>query len=298
MSKIWKGLKNPRAAAEYVNTRLLWWLWRRHKVTNIYDRDWDVAIILDACRYDLFESVDWDRPQSVEPIYSVASMTGDWMENTFAEGASDTVYVTSGPFSDQVLDPTQFAILDEVWRYGFDEELGTIPPDIVTDRAIQHGRESKYNRLVIHYMQPHFPSLANPELGEGITPHDDSKWETVWKQYYHGELSYNILWDAYRSNLEIVLEQVEILLDNIEADRVVVTSDHGNAIGQAGRYGHPKDALIPGVRRVPWAVIGTTCDEQTHSPKENNYEKPRICDEKRYDDDTETKEKIAALGYY
>jgi hypothetical protein len=77
MNKVWKGVNNPRAAIEYVYTCFFWQLWRRHKVSNIYNREWDVAIILDACRYDLFESVDWDRPQSIKPIYSVASMTGD-----------------------------------------------------------------------------------------------------------------------------------------------------------------------------------------------------------------------------
>ncbi len=220
------------------------------------------------------------------------------MKNTFTERSSDTVYITSAPFSDKVLKSSQFAILDEVWRYGFDDELGTIPPDVVTDRAIQHSRKSEYDRLVIHYMQPHFPSLANPELGEGISPYDDRKWETVWKRHYHGELSYDVLWDAYRSNLEIVLNQVEVLINNIEADRVAVTSDHGNALGQAGRYGHPKDALIPGVRRVPWAVIGSTSDTRTYSPNESSCKKSQISPERYCRDNTETEQKLAALGYY
>jgi len=294
MSKVRKGLNNPRAAAEYVGTRVFWWLYRRHQVTNLYDRDWDVAIILDACRYDLFESVDWDRPQSVGSIYSVASMTGDWMERTFGGAASDTVYVTSGPFSDDVLDAGQFAELDEVWRYGFDEELGTIPPDIVTDRAIVHSRDSDPERLVVHYMQPHFPSIANPELGAGLSPTGTRRWESVWKQYYDGELSYDVLWDAYRSNLEIALEQVDLLLDNLDADRVVVTSDHGNALGQAGRYGHPKEAVIPGVRRVPWAVVGSTSDQRTRIPPKDRRDLPRT----GRVENSDTKEKLAALGYY
>jgi len=294
MSKIRKGIRNPRAAAEYMGTRVLWWLWRRHQVTNLYDRDWDVAVILDACRYDLFESVEWDRPQSTEAIYSVASMTGDWMERTFGQKASDTVFVTSGPFSDHVLDPAQFADLDEVWRYGFNEEIGTIPPEVVTDRAIIHGRESDPERIVVHYMQPHFPSIANPELGAPLKPYESREWESVWKQYYDGNMSYDVLWDAYQSNLEIALEQVDVLLDNIDADRVIVTSDHGNALGRAGRYGHPKDALIPGVRRVPWAVVGSTTDQRTRVPPESRRN-PRQTSHRGNND---TKEKLAALGYY
>lgn len=294
MSKLRKGIKNPRAALEYMGTRVLWWLWRRNQITNLYDRDWDVAVILDACRYDLFESVEWDRPQSVESIYSVASMTGDWMERTFNERELNTIYVTSAPFSDQKLDPIQFAELDEVWRYGFDEELGTIPPEIITDRAIAHSRESDPDRLVVHYMQPHFPSLANLELGEGLGPYDSGQWKSPWKQYYNNELSYDVLWDAYRSNLEIVLDQVDVLLDNLDADRVVVTSDHGNALGLAGRYGHPRDAVVPGVRRVPWAIIGPTSDQRTRVPSESRRKPGRTSQGAT----TDTKEKLAALGYY
>lgn len=294
MNKILKGIRNPRAAAEYIGTRALWWLWRRNQVTRLYDRDWDVAIILDACRKDVFESVEWDRPQSVESIYSVASMTGDWMEQTFKQAAAETIYLTSAPFSDQKLEPAQFAELDEVWRYGFDEDLGTIPPEIVTDRAIVHGRQTNPDRLVVHYMQPHFPSIANPELGEGLSPYESRQWETPWKQYYDGELPYDVLWDAYRSNLEIVLEQVDVLLDNIDADRVIVTSDHGNALGRAGRYGHPRDAVIPGVRRVPWAVIGPTSDQRTRIPPKDKSDPKRLS----RISSNETKEKLAALGYY
>lgn len=293
MSKIRKGLANPRAAMEYVGTRSLWWFWRRHQVTNIYDREWDVVVVLDACRYDLFEEVGWDRPQSVEPIYSVASMTGDWMERTFPRDASDTVYVTSAPFSEQKLDSERFADLDEVWRYGFDEDIGTVPPALTTDRGIIHSRNSDADRLVVHYMQPHFPSIEHPELGSKLNPEGSARWNSVWERYYEGDISYDLLWNAYRSNLVTVLEHVDTLLDNLDAERVVVTSDHGNALGKAGRYGHPSDAVVPSVRRVPWAVIGPTSDRRSRVPPD---ERRDLSGGDGTTDDT--KEKLAALGYY
>lgn len=293
MSKLKKGIQNPRAAIEYVGTRILWWAWRRHQITHLYDRDWDVAIVLDACRCDLFQSANWTVPKSVEPIYSVASMTGDWMERTFPEDASDTVYVTSAPFSDEVLDAGRFGELDEVWRYAFDEEIGTVLPDWVTDRAIVHGRQGDYQRLVVHYMQPHFPSIPYPELGSELNPTGSGRWHSVWERSYHGDLSRERVWEAYRSNLDVVLEEVEVLLENLDADRVVVTSDHGNAMGAAGRYGHPKDAVIPGVRRVPWALIGPTTDQRNRIPSETRRE-PQM---EPSEGSATTKERLAALGY-
>lgn len=293
MSKLRKGLQNPRAGAEYIWARILWWLWRRHRVTDIYDREWDVAIILDACRYDLFTSVEWNRPEAVEPIYSVASMTGDWMERTFPTDASDTIYVTSAPLSDQVLESNQFAELDEVWRYGFNEEMGTIPPECVTDRAIIHGRESNTEQLVIHYMQPHFPAVKHPELGSKLNPGNSGRWNSIWERCYEGEISSDVLWDAYRSNLQVVLRQVEVLLDNISADRVIITSDHRNALGKAGRYGHPSDAVISDIRQVPWAVIGSTSDQGSRIPPGERHNPKGINQATK-----KTKKKLAALGYY
>jgi len=133
-----------------------------------------VAVILDACRYDLFESVEWDRPQSVEPIYSMASMTGDWMERTFGEGRPNTTYVTGAPFSVQKLDSTQLAELDKVWRYGFDKELG---------KSLQRSLPTEQSS-----------TTANPKLGDRLGPYQTGQWESPWRQYYNGERSYDVLW--------------------------------------------------------------------------------------------------------
>lgn len=293
MSKIKKGLRDPRGASEYVAARLLWWTWRRNRVTNIYDRDWDVAIILDACRFDLFKSANWSVPQSIESIYSVASMTGDWMERTFSDNAEDTIYVTAAPFSDQKLSTTQFSELDEVWRYGFDDELGTVPPEWVTDRAILHRRKNGNSRLVVHYMQPHFPAIEYPELGSKIQMSQTEHWNSIWERLYYGDVSQEKVWKAYQSNLKIVLEEVETLLRNIGAEEVILTSDHGNAMGEAGRYGHPSDAVVPEVRRVPWAKIGSTEDQRTRIPDDH-----KRSPEREYPSEADSvEEKLSALGY-
>jgi hypothetical protein len=48
------------------------------------------------------------------------------------------------------------------------------------------------------------------------------------------------------------LDEVETIVQDVEGD-IVVTSDHGNAMGEWGVYGHPARVPIAAIRRVPWA---------------------------------------------
>lgn len=53
---------------------------------------------------------------------------------------------------------------------------------------------------------------------------------------------------AYLDDLRYVLDDVEILLENIAAEHVVLSADHGEAFGECGVYGHPIGFLHAAVR--------------------------------------------------
>lgn len=71
------------------------------------------------------------------------------------------------------------------------------------------------------------------------------------------------MWEAYLATLRYVLDDVALLLENVDAERVVITADHGEAFGEWGFYGHTVGCPHPVVRRVPW-VETTATDEETH----------------------------------
>lgn len=85
---------------------------------TIYDYDWDVLIILDACRPDTFNNVGCqfieDSPSmdlhEVDTMTSVASQSQEWLERTFIENyclaVSTTSYITANVFTAQVFDST------------------------------------------------------------------------------------------------------------------------------------------------------------------------------------------------
>lgn len=264
----------------------------RSRTCEIYSEDWDLLIVLDACRYDVMDAVadEYSFIQSVGSRYSPASSSLPWLRYQFhpkhIQRIKETAYITGNVFSDEVLDESDFYKLDEVWKYCWNEDIGVVPPRAITDQAINTARNSNMNQMIVHYMQPHFPSLDNPELG-GQIDRRDNKWiNDVWSKLEAGEINKEVVWNAYKSNLESVLSEVELLLNNSEFSKAVITSDHGNAFGERGIYGHPGNRVHSCLRKVPWIVTSAN-DIRTHMPETED----ESVDEISIDD------KLSALGY-
>lgn len=255
--------------------------------TNVYEKDWDLLLILDACRVDAIEEVadEYSFLDTPGTMRSVASTSIEWMEETFTDEYSDeienTVYVTANQHSSSVSE-LSFVDFENVYDYGWDDEAGTIPAEVVTDISIEVGREygDEYDRMIVHYMQPHFPSIPKP-LGHG------NKFDNVWKGLMIGRGDEDEIWESYIANLRYVLDQVEVLLENIDADTVAISADHGNGIGEWGVYEHPVGIPTDPVKTVPW-YITTAADEGTHDLEEISANGAG---------DASTEERLKSLGY-
>lgn len=261
---------------------------RRPVGTHPYERDWDALIILDACRVDALKEVqdEFSFIKDVDSVASVGSTSGEWMAHTFDSAyrseIARTAMVTANVHSETVLrdrvvppqyvaapfvwadwdpvEPETLSLLDEVWRYAWDDNLGTVPPRAITDQAITAGRTTECDRLVVHYLQPHAPYLAAKPDGS-ITSTYDEPLESLRK----GDISKPEVWDAYLETLRLVLADVELLIDNLDADRVILTADHGEAFGETGFYEHPVCCPHPVVKKVPWVELSAT-DSETYEP--------------------------------
>ena len=60
--------------------------------------------------------------------------------------------------------------------------------------------------------------------------------------------------EAYEENLRLVLARVADLLPFLRG-RIVITADHGEYLGEEGRYSHWSGSESPILREVPWLVI-------------------------------------------
>lgn len=259
--------------------------------TNVFEREWDVLLILDACRYDMYQRIIGESDR----IWSVGSSSDEWMDHTFtdeyAEELAQTAYVTGNPFSDDHCPANRLAHVDEVWRHEWDDERGTILPQPITDHAIARRREG-YDRVIGHYMQPHYPFI-----GERTSSDEKMQWDVVgdethqgegfalWDQFLYGERDdLNEVRQAYDDNLRHVWSHVETVCENVDG-RVVVTADHGNALGEWGMWGHKPGMLHSKMRHVPWDTYECT-DEETYVP-----------DLEAEVNDIDKQEQLESLGY-
>jgi len=262
----------------------------------VWEREWDVLVILDACRWASFRrcygEADW--LETVEPMAAAGSASPEFMDRTFDESyadvLADTAYVTGNPYSENHVDGDLLGLLDEVWRDTWDEDLGTIRPEPLTSRAVAHHRTGGYDRLVVHYMQPHWPYVTDPVM-YGFDPAvvtGDGSTDNPFDLQNRGELSRADHLRRYEANLEYVVEHVrETLLNAVDADTVAITADHATLLGEYGLYKHPAGVPLPVLRRVPWAT--TTAED------DGSYEPTPVADNRRPDVDRE--QQLRDLGY-
>ena len=237
---------------------------------HVFEEDWDTLVILDACRHDMFEEINTISGKYSTKV-SRASSTVEWLQaNVDGRDLSDTVYVTANPQLERNREKLDVCFHDvlNVWLdNGWDNDTGTVLADTMTEAAIRSFEKYPHKRLVIHYMQPHYPFVPaetefdKKHLSSIESGGDNASSENVWSQKFIGELdrSRADLWDIYTDNLKYVLEHVESLLENIPG-KSVITSDHGNYVGERAspipirEYGHPRGIYDDVVVKVPWLV--------------------------------------------
>jgi len=265
---------------------------------DVFAADWDTLVILDACRYDLFES-SAGLPGRLERRQSKASNTVGFLRANMADrDLRDSVYVTANPQFRKIeasLDSSFHAVVD-LWDQGWNEAMNTVMPETVTDAAIEAAEEHPNKRLVVHYNQPHIPFIGSTGREwvdlDGATEHG----LPFWQQPMAGdwEVDDAVIWEAYRENLELVLPHVERLLDAIPG-KTVVTSDHGNMIGESSfpvpvrEYGHPDGIYTPELVTVPWHVY-TNGERREITTQEGEQTSER-------ESSSDISDRLEALGY-
>jgi hypothetical protein len=141
----------------------------------------------------------------------------------------------------------------------------TSVPHIVTDRAITVGREIDFDRLIVWYRMPHIKFFADAvkweagettteELMAGPEPTRDLKpHERTYDGVRNGDIPPEVARELYHKNLRFVLDYVEILLENLDAEDVVISADHGEGLGNGpGRFwSHPYGYPFAPIRTVP-----------------------------------------------
>lgn len=232
-----------------------------------------LLIIFDACRYDTFEEIYGDHYRGdLQRVSTTATYTKQYQQTTWPD-EYDLTYVAGGPvisdrnfeLSDLDYRPSEhFEDLIHVWDMGYEKELGVTPPEAVTEVAL----EADAPRMIVHYFQPHAPYIGTDRLRES---HDGTADEasniesrveslkTIYDRIESGEIDDGELWTAYRSNLQRVMRAAKPLLNQVDR-RTIITSDHGELLGEDGRYLHG-GAPHPILCTLPWFEVEGTVGE-------------------------------------
>lgn len=299
-----------------------WTWWRKRFLTHVVSRyytgrghpdagpvieaDWDHLIILDGCRYDLFEEVYEDNPLpgSLNRRTSVQSGTPGFLAENFSDGTfHDVVYVTGNPYVNTDLREETFHAVESVWKDGWDDDRQTVTPETMAERTLDIVDQYPDKRVISHFLQPHAPFVGDIRLGERDTfairnqalgeEEATQRHRTPFEMLEAGEASYEEVWEAYRSNLKYAWPAVRHLLKELDG-RIAVTSDHGNAMGERAWpfpirvYGHPLGILIPALTEVPWLT------HQNGERRSVTAEEPKRLD---HEVSEETNERLRMLGY-
>lgn len=296
----WRGRFNQR-----INSPVQQKIHPPSSATNVLQEDWDTLIVLDACRADLFDDVIdtsqlSDREEQWGEATSNASATPEWLQRTFGDSHGDILYVAGNPMVSRHR-PDSFHKLVESWKDGYNPETSIISPEKVTKDALDTHSNFPNKRLIVHYMQPHYPFIGHPELNYadygfddvGLDPQNEERTiHGVWDAIESGLVQKKEAWNGYKHNLDVVFDEVKELIDKMN-DRIIITSDHGNMLGghnwpvPVRTYGHSTNLRHKNLVRVPWVVIQ---GERKDIIKEETATTSSATDQ-------EVKDRLSNLGY-
>ena len=224
---------------------------------DAFSKDWDNLIIIDSCRQDYFEEVTGYSGSRI----SKASATPEYVRKNFSEGDfSEFVYISANPhLSDLKFKQLTGRGLDEVFHAVFktfnsnwDEEKNTVLPKNTVKDALTANKLFPDKKLIIHFLPPHYPFVKSKIQHSGIRMHQDNlDNETIWEKAEKGKIGHEQVKNAYCANIEYVANFVEELTKKIEG-KSILTSDHGNLVGENGFYGHPEGREERPLKTVPW----------------------------------------------
>jgi len=169
------------------------------------DEDWDILVVLDACRYDYFKEIYQKFFQgNLRKMYSPGSCTIEWCKGTFTSHYKDTIYVSSNPYINSVITlagfnaKEHFEKIIDVWLFGWDLLLGTVPPQNVNKHLMNLLDRERGKRIIVHYLQPHAPYLSLNYFVVGYPVPDLRK-----KRILDGVSSYGKFEEIYRYHRKV-----------------------------------------------------------------------------------------------
>ncbi len=251
----------------------------------ILDRDWDVLLLLDACRYDYFEILCPFKGK-LTPFDIGCNGTKKYMQMNFSSPeCSDVVFVNHLILFPEWVNTSLFHAVIDAHNICWNQDYGTVLPEDNSRVGLETINKYPDKRIVIHYSQPHDPFLDRNTTIIKRKTHKQIVYRnsrTAWAAkrlnslknifppmpFWYiekvfgssagiGEIYFSEgfagLKKSYEYNTIRALNSMKKIVD-IRDKKVVITSDHGKMLGEGFMYSHgywtPKV-----VTTVPWFEV-------------------------------------------
>jgi len=240
---------------------------------KVSDMNWSHLMVLDACRYDIFRRVyrEFFPDGKVLCVKSKTASTMEFVRGLLSldeQKLKEIIYVSANPMVDLTLGEKRALFFKYVptWRKAWNNHLNTVLPKSVYYDALKTFLHYPTKRMIIHFLQPHFPFVDNKyfylnEICESIMSRAKKEAEkgsrqgilanlkvaagivkaALSKGYICAGIPQELcefirarpeeVRQAYTSNLRQVLFYVKKLAQ-ILPGKIVVTADHGEAFGE------------------------------------------------------------------
>jgi len=255
--------------------------------------NWDILLVLDAVRFDYFKKyykgvLEEGKLLKTE---SLAAWTMGWLTETFKGNYDDVVLVWDEMITDKVRDITKqlkygkefdatkhFNKIVDAWTANHDKDFGLIHPKETTREAFKAIKENPNSRIIVKYYQVHYPYVYYTKVIKSDT--NIPKYTSLRKVLYHF-ISDEIIWTVkdklnfrpegwqaqlwlkygkkgiilgYVQDLKLVLTYCKQIIDAYPNKKIIITADHGERLGEKGRYSHggKRDRLI---KEIPWFEV-------------------------------------------
>lgn len=282
LSSLWtapRKLTGSERISEPFPYRAWKWAWQklpaRRRADSLFSRlnevDWDVVLILDACRYDALQKVADEAV--VDSVYASVSSTPEFLDAAKElEVFENAAYISANPQTKDRSPGTDIDLIptyEELW----DERLDTVPASPVLETVRDEVSDTK--RVVGHLIQPHYPHIC--EIGGQTVPVPDGlhpqahgmKWVAgngFQEILASGQVDLSTARESYDACVDYAWDNASAVAANLaeEGYRVVITADHGECFGEWGFVEHPVGVRIKPLVRVPWVVFEPPSATKTH----------------------------------
>lgn len=232
----------------------------------IKERGWDVLVVFDAARWDVFSAV---VEESVKKVRTPAeSSTADWVTKIWTRDDDlwdDVTYISANAMVEYTQREDEMVDYDcdvsgsvgtyvKAHDFIYDGLVGAVRPDELTEHIIDTPYEPP---IVVHYMQPHTPfigalsvHLIHSEPIKEWLPESDTA-SGIYQLADSEMIDNSVLRRAYIENMKIGWNYGKELQEYY--DSVVYTADHGEVIGP-NNWDHGA-ATDPRARVVPWYEV-------------------------------------------